>query len=225
MTKRHFAAGIGLLIIVVGSAVGWREWARWSKVELPAAGVAAALDPDRPMVMYVDGMAPSRSTTLADMVRDADAVLVVQLLTDVTERRVVDTWPGGLKASKAQSPMQRLASPAPPPFHYTVYSFYVHQAIKGAMKRGDSVRIARRGGRQTYEDNFPRPGVGEKFVVFLEGEPHVGAYQHLYGPVSSFRIVYGRVCPMGHLFEKQSGRSEDEFVRELQAIAAKQQGG
>jgi|SRR5450759_654251 len=209
MTRRYVLWGIGVPLIVVGSAYAWTAWARWSAIELPVVGVerpevAATIDPDAPILINVERMVPLPSATLGDMLREADAVLVVQLGTDVTERHVTE-WKDG------------------PPTHRTIYSFTVRQAIKGAMRPGEIVRIAREGGRQSFEDDFPRPGIGQQFVVFLKWWPEVGAYRNHYGPLTTFRVVNFRVYPMGQFFQNQVGRQEDDFVREL-AMVAKQQG-
>ncbi len=62
-------------------------------------------------------------------------------------------------------------------------------------------------------------------MVFLKWWPEVGAYRHHYDPLTTFRIVHDRIHPMGQTFQNLLGRSEDEFVREHQAIASKQSGG
>ena len=233
MTKRHIAFGVGLLLIVVGGVVAWRAWTKWSAVALPPVGVAVTqsepFDPDAPGIFYIERMAPPPSATLGDMLREADAVLVVQLYTDVTERHVTELK--DISVVQPRTPMERMAGVGPvvavPRLadYRTIYSFKVRRVIKGAMRPGDTVRIAREGGRRTFEDDFPRPGIGEQFVVFLKWWPEVGAYRHHYGPMTTFRIVRSRIHPMGQRFENQLGRREDEFVRELQASAARQPGG
>jgi hypothetical protein len=227
MARRHLLWAVGVLLVVGGSAFGWRTWARWSAIELPAVlgPKATAIDPDAPGLINVERVGLPRSATIGDMVREADAVLVVQLYTDVTERHVTQ-WKSSVPAVQPQSPMMLMAlrnpAPAPPPPTLrTIYSFKVRQTIKGAMREGDTVRIAREGGRQTFEDDFPRPGVGEKFVVFLKWWTDVGAYRHHYGPLTTFRVVNFRIHPVGRSFEKLLGRREDQFIRELRAITSK----
>jgi hypothetical protein len=232
MTRRRVLwAIVVLIIVVVGGAFAWTAWARWSAIELPVVGAEPApeaIDPDAPILINITRVAPPASSTIADMRQVADAVLVVQLLTDVTERHVTE-W-GSRRTVRPRSPMEAMAGigraidiPTPPTYR-TIYSFTVRTAIKGTMRPGDIVRIAREGGRQTFEDDFPRPGIGEQFVVFLTWWPDVGAYRHLYGPATTFLVMNGDIHPMRRYFAAQLGRREDEFVRELAALAT-QQGG
>ena len=206
MTRRHFALGVVALVILVGSAFAWRAWAKWSAVALPPVGVAAAqpepFDPDAPGIFNIERRPPPPSATLGDMLRAADAVLVVQLRTDVTERHV--TQLRDLSVVQPRTPMESLAGVGPvvavPRLadYRTIYSFMVKRAIKGAMRWGDTVRIAREGGRQTFEDDFPRPGVGEEFVVFLKWWPEVGAYRQLARDDSERNLTTAQTKALGN---------------------------
>ena len=123
-----------------------------------------------------------------------------------------------------RSPMEgmagigRVADIPSPPTHRTIYSFTVRTAIRGTIRPGDIVRIARAGGRQTFDDHFPRQGIGEQFVVFLKRVPELGAYSHRYGPATTFRIMNGSIHPIWRYFKANLGRDTKDFVQELRRM-------
>ncbi len=90
----------------------------------------------------------------------------------------------------------------------------MRQVVKGEFHEWDRVKIARKGGRGTYEPEFPRPGLGEQFLVFLKKRPDLQAYAHVYGRVA-FRVVWGELQSMGPLYRDVTGRKVWDVVKEL----------
>jgi len=157
MTRRYVLWAIGVLLILAGAGLGWRAWVESTTTSLPPVAVPKPEVPDldAPGEIWVDGSAPGPNDTLEVVARQADAILVVQLGTDVSEHVDLGTPPGTLRN--------------------TVYSFNILQTIKGPFRVGERVRVARMGERRSFEHDFPRPGLGETFVVFLKWWPSAGA--------------------------------------------------
>jgi len=216
MTRRYVLWAIGVLLILAGAGLGWRAWVESTTTSLPPVAVPKpeVSDLDAPGEIWVDGSAPGPNDTLEVVARQADAILVVRLGTDVSEH--VDLGPS--RTTSTQRVGVFATPPPPPPMRHTIYSFGVREAIKGEMRLGERVKVARLGGRQTFEDDFPRPGVGEMFVVFLKWVPELGAYSHLYGPATTFRIVNGSIHPVGRYFKVALGRDAKGFVQELRKM-------
>jgi hypothetical protein len=147
-------------------------------------------------VVNVEYVFPAQN--VADLFKDADAVLWVGLQTSRTDR--VDFGQGN---------------------DFTIYHFTAWESVKGAAHRGDTVKVARVGGPGCWEPDFPRPGLGEQFVVFLRWFPEAKAYRPMYGPLTTFRVVNGRLQPMGGAYQHLSGREVQDFLRGLREGAAK----
>jgi hypothetical protein len=179
----------------------WLASVVYRPTPLPPVGVpkSEAVDPDAPGPVFVEYMAPAPGTTLIDLVAEADAVLVVMLRTNRVDR--VET--GG-------SPPHRST--------YSIYDFTVREVVKGAFRSGDGVKIARIGGRGSYEPEFPRPGLGEEFLVFLRKFPEVNGFRHLYGRVA-FRVVDGELQSMGQMYREVTGQRVRDVLRELRGRA------
>jgi hypothetical protein len=101
---------------------------------------------------------------------------------------------------------------------YSIYDFTVREVVKGAFRSGDSVKIARIGGRGSYEPEFPRPGLGEGFLVFLRTFPEVNGFRHLYGKVA-FRVVDGELQSMGQMYREVTGERVRDVLQELRGRA------
>ena len=101
---------------------------------------------------------------------------------------------------------------------YSIYDFTVREVVKGAFRSGDSVKIARIGGRGSYEPEFPRPGLGEEFLVFLRTFPEVNGFRHLYGRVA-FRVVDGELQSMGQMYREVTGQRVRDVLRDLRGQA------
>jgi len=203
MSKRQGLLIIGAVITIATGAAVWRTSVLFRSDPLPPVHVPQPErpDPDAPGELCVDGSGPGPNETIDDLIGKADAVLAVRLVTNRTDRVDLGPFPATLA--------------------YTIYDFTVLESVKDNFRAGDSVRIARLGGRGSYEDGFPRPGLGEKFVVFLEWFPKVKAYQHLFGPATTFRIVNGELQPMSWHFRTLQGRKAADVLQELRRVAAR----
>ena len=200
MTRRYVLWAIGVLLILAGAGLGWRAWVESTTTSLPPVAVPKPEVPDldAPMEHFVTRMGPHQADTLADIARNANVILVVRLGTDLTEYVDLGTPPGTMR--------------------HTIYTFHILDTIKGPFRVGERVRVARMGGRRSFEHDFPRPGAGESFVVFLMWWPRAGAYQHLFGPSTTFRVVNGTIQPVGRYFNVQPGQDAKNFVRELRRM-------
>jgi hypothetical protein len=200
MRKRQALLWAGVVVLAAGGGV-WLVSMASRQTPLPKVGVpkSEALDPDAPGPVFVEYVAPAPGTTLNDLVAEADAVLTVMLRTNRVDR--VET--------------------GAPPSHgmtYSIYDFTVREVVKGAFRSGDSVKIARIGGRGSYEPEFPRPGLGEEFLVLLRAFPEVDGFRHLYGRVA-FRVVDGELQSMGQMYREMTGRRVQDVLRELRGRA------
>jgi hypothetical protein len=189
MSRRQIVLVASAVIGIAVAAAGWRAWVLLRPVPLPPVGTAR---PEPPGPCVFDPLYRSPPQNVADLLKDADAVLWVGLQTIRTDR-----W-------------------GPPgPDEYTIYHFSVWESVKGAARRGDTVKIARWGGPECWESEFPRPGLGEQFLVFLQWFPEAKAYRHMYGPMTTFLVLKGRLQPMGVTYEQLAGREVGDFLREL----------
>lgn len=186
----------GVVLLVASTGV-WLVSRAYREAPLPRVGTPAsqAVDPDASGPIFVEYVAPPLGTPLRDIVAEADAVVTVMLTTTRVERIDLPLSPN---------------HPTP----YSVYDFTVRDVVKGDYRAGDSVRIARIGGLGSYEPDFPRPGLGEEFLVFLKRFPEVNGFRHLYGRLA-FRVVDGELQPMGSRYREVTGRRVEEVVREL----------
>jgi hypothetical protein len=202
MTKRSVLLSVGVVAVIAGSVVAWQVSVELDPGQLPLAGVPQPmrLDPDAAGPIYVERSGPDRRQTIQDLVGLADAVLVVRLETNRTDR--IDFG----------QPPARLSE--------TIYDFTVLESIKGDIGVRTIVKVARLGGRGSYEPEFPRPGLGEKFVVFLKCDTDTKTYRHIYGP-ETIRVVNGELQPMSRVYRQLSGRDVRAFSQELRRMAAK----
>jgi len=200
MTRRSIIWPIGMVLILVGAGYGWHAWMGWRTITPPpvAALKPAVPDLDAPGELNVEYGAPKETDTLEDVARDADVVLVVRLVTDRTEQKEPGSQPATMR--------------------YTIYTFHILEIIKGALHAGQNISVARFGGRLNFEDVFPRPGLGETFVMFLKWSPTVDAYENIHGPETTFRVVRGTMQPMGWHFRRQQGRKVEDVARQLRRI-------
>ena len=123
------------------------------------------------------------------------------LTADLRDPRVELWWPVNARQTPFAIP-------------YSIYSLTVREVVKGDFRFGDTVKVARTGGRVSYEPEFPRPGLGEEFLMFLRKRPEMQAYVHLYGRVA-FRVVYGDLQSMGPLYRDMTGRKVRDVVQQL----------
>jgi hypothetical protein len=197
MSKRRFVLVACAVLGLAGGAAGWWAWVLLRPTPLPPVNVARA-EPVKSGPCVIDVYYKFPPKKVAELFRDADAVLWVGLQTSRTDH--VDFGRGD---------------------YWTIYHFTAWQSAKGAIGRGDSVRVARLGRLECWEPDFPRPGLGEQFVIFLRWFSNAEAYQPMFGPTTTFRVVNGRLQPMGLTYRELSGRKVEDFLRELREGATK----
>jgi hypothetical protein len=199
MSSRYLLGASAIIIVAVGGATVWRSWSTPPQPPLsPIEGrQVSAVDPDTPGPIYVDAIGSGENATTEDLLGRADAVLWILL----DNNRVVQVDTGHY----------------PSVLSFSVYEFRVRGTVKGDFHPGDIVRIARFGRRGSYEPDFPRPGVGEQFLVFLKWSRDLKAYEHLYQRLA-FRVVTGEVQPMGSEHRELSGRMIGDVVRDLRRL-------
>ena len=193
MTQRGALALALVTLLALGSASASLVWFRWSDTELPAVATPPTnVDPEpgEVAIIHVDRWAPFPvGGSVLGLASQADAILIVRLEAE-PEYAVVGST------------------------RWTIYPFHVLQIVSGPGN-GGTVKIGRLGGRRTWEDGFPRPGLGEEFLVLLKWWPPLHAYVELYGPEGCFRVVNGRVHPVGHLSPSLLGREVTALVTDL----------
>jgi len=192
--KRLILLTLAVAVLLVCGLVGWRAWSAFRPSPLPPVERfrAGCPDPNAAAKIHVDYPGPTEDQTVGDLAAMADAVLIVARETNRTAR---------VERSDSGLPL-------------TIYEFVVRESVKGNDSTGEVVGIARLGDRDQHEDGFPRPGLGEQFLVFLKWVPDLKAYEHLYGP-ETFRIVNGEVQPMSRVFRHLSGRKLGDLLPKL----------
>ena len=204
--KKQYGLGLAGVAVLAAAAGGvWLASLAYRTTPLPSVGVprSEAIDPDASGPVFVEYVAPAPGTTPVDLVARADAVLTVILTNNRVDRVDIGGRP-------------------PHGMSYSIYEFTVREVVKGAFREGDSVRIARVGGRGSYEPEFPRPGLGEEFLVFLRRFPEVNGFRHLYGRVA-FRVVHGELQSMGQMYREVSGHMLADVLRELRKPAERRE--
>jgi hypothetical protein len=176
------------------------------------AGSSAQERPVREYPVFTNYAPPP--TTLGGLAKEADAVVVTEVRR-LSSRE--EHTPGASRTSVL-----------------TDYSLNIVEVIKPHPQvppAGSPITISRAGGdvieadhvRRSVEVDFPRFKPGERYLLFLRLNPASYRFEILYGPNGSYRIVNGKMQPLGRseLASKVSGKLSEHIVAELRAVASR----
>ena len=197
MTRRSSLTTAGALLLAAGLFFAWRMVNDVGPLPSPATGEWRADDAE-PGHFHMDG--GDAPPTFNEMIRKADAVGMVRMDSADTEE---------IKRQKASE------------LAYTGFHFTVVQPVAGDLRGGAQVVIWRSGRRVDIEDFYPRPKLGEMFLIFLKHSYDRGGYYPAYGKYGTYQVLGGVLHDVSHHGTATTceGKPVDSVVAQLKTLS------